>query len=794
MWIKCMYHYERAIIMTIKFALLLSVSAGGLIVLLSKTADADLKSPLFEDIIPLSGSRYANVCFITDSEDCRGNEFETFEKPIMPALCTPLEDETDCDYGRELADNGCGGMRYVCKSCIPLSDESGCDYGTTTASDGCGGTRTVCKECVPLADQTDCEFGTTTVDDGCGGTRRICKNCTPLESDDPANCEHGVENVDDGCGGTRTICKGCTPQTGDDPESCEHGFEVVDDGCGGTVIKCNGCSPKPDVSPSDCICGVENEDDGCGGTHMVCKAGDNNCQGQETPCAEDMVQETCTDCLGKTFYKCYDPEDTEKACPQKVYCDPETKIGVEPSCTDSNGKIFHEKCLAKEICKPDSEYVNYYQYSAVGEDIFHLDMAGLYISNPATDKNFADKLKSIEALPEEERKSQLAELEAQYSQMNDLEYYKDKCTTQAGTVYKYYGQCSPGYKLADGTKSRCFDYKYCGGDVYGDGKTCICGGKTYYENCKTDTCYDGIINVPGKGTCEGFVETSAFHYQHLDEGYYLVGEKCTTLTGKEINNYWKCNETSPDCEGNMPPCAGYKDCEGYTSGSGKTCTCGDKTYYESCGGEQCDVALEGCSITSSHWQNTGHYLVKEGCGGYRYYASCNAKSPDCDGVMPPCAGKKICLSHQKGVGTACSCGGKTYYDSCESEDVCTKSADTEWEDSTIFTTGGEYKVREYCTDPDTNRTLYYHAACNHTKTDLSGNTAPCAGYFEGCETGLMASGKTCTCGGKTYYENCLKECNYEDTEESCRSQGLGFERKCYGSRDGKTQIWYGECK
>ena len=74
-----MYHYERAIIMTIKFALLLSVSAGGLIVLLSKTADADLKSPLFEDIIPLSGSRYANVCFITDSEDCRGNEFETFE-------------------------------------------------------------------------------------------------------------------------------------------------------------------------------------------------------------------------------------------------------------------------------------------------------------------------------------------------------------------------------------------------------------------------------------------------------------------------------------------------------------------------------------------------------------------------------------------------------------------------------------------------------------------------------------------------------------------------------------------
>ena len=186
--------------------------------------------------------------------------------------------------------------------------------------------------------------------------------------------------------------------------------------------------------------------------------------------------------------------------------------------------------------------------------------------------------------------------------------------------------------------------------------------------------------------------------------------------------------------------------------------------------------------------------VDDGCGGYRYYASCNAKSPDCDGVMPPCAGKKICLSHQKGVGTACSCGGKTYYDSCESEDVCTKSADTEWEDSTIFTTGGEYKVREYCTDPDTNRTLYYHAACNHTKTDLSGNTAPCAGYFEGCETGLMASGKTCTCGGKTYYENCLKECNYEDTEESCRSQGLGFERKCYGSRDGKTQIWYGECK
>ena len=242
---------------------------------------------------------------------------------------------------------------------------------------------------------------------------------------------------------------------------------------------------------------------------------------------------------------------------------------------------------------------------------------------------------------------------------------------------------------------------------------------SYYDNYKGAVCLVRVIDGQVKAGTRIRMMASGREYDCVEVG--IFDPKPTPVACLRAGNvgYVAASikaiaETAPGdtiTDANDPtetPCAGYKDCEGYTSGSGKTCTCGDKTYYESCGGDQCDVALEGCSITSSHWQNTGHYLVKEGCGGYRYYASCNAKSPDCDGVMPPCAGKKICLSHQKGVGTACSCGGKTYYDSCESEDVCTKSADTEWEDSTIFTTGGEYKVREYCTDPDTNRTLYYH--------------------------------------------------------------------------------------
>ncbi len=256
----------------LSFSILSSPAFAGIFV-----PDENLSSDLFLSLeSPKSAKQYSEVCFITDSGRCSGYEFDEPEK-----ICTPLADQTNCDYGRELADDGCGGKRYVCKTCVRLADETDCPYGTTTASDGCGGTRTVCNSCMPLPDETNCPYGYATASDGCGGTRNVCKGCTPKAPVDEASCLYGVEIGDDGCGGTMLVCKQCTP--------------------------------KPDVSPSECPYGVEDEDDGCGGTHMVCKGcvngGSETCSGQLTPCAPNQNQSICTDCSGVTKYICTDKND-----------------------------------------------------------------------------------------------------------------------------------------------------------------------------------------------------------------------------------------------------------------------------------------------------------------------------------------------------------------------------------------------------------------------------------------------------------------------------------------------------
>ena len=153
------------------------------------------------------------------------------------SCCTPLSDESGCQYGTTTSSDGCGGTRTVCKACTPLSNETNCQYGTTSGSDGCGGTRTVCKACTPLTNETNCRYGYVLGSDGCGGTRNVCKSCTPLS--DETNCQYGTTTASDGCGGTRTVCKGapeCTPLP--DETNCQYGTTTGSDGCGGTRIIC----------------------------------------------------------------------------------------------------------------------------------------------------------------------------------------------------------------------------------------------------------------------------------------------------------------------------------------------------------------------------------------------------------------------------------------------------------------------------------------------------------------------------------------------------------------------------
>ena len=135
--------------------------------------------------------------------------------------------------------SSCGGKYQSC--CTPLSDETNCQYGTTTGSDGCGGTRTVCKACTPLTNETNCRYGYVLGSDGCGGTRNVCKDCTPISNQ--TNCQYGTKTVDNGCGGTATICNDCN-------NSCPSGYSLTNPGgcydttktqCGNTCYKSKSC-------------------------------------------------------------------------------------------------------------------------------------------------------------------------------------------------------------------------------------------------------------------------------------------------------------------------------------------------------------------------------------------------------------------------------------------------------------------------------------------------------------------------------------------------------------------------
>ena len=135
--------------------------------------------------------------------------------------------------------SSCDGKYQSC--CTPLSDETNCQYGTTTGSDGCGGTRTVCKACTPLTNETNCRYGYVLGSDGCGGTRNVCKDCTPISNQ--TNCKYGTQTVDNGCGGTATICKDCD-------NSCPSGYSLTNpggcydsskNGCGNTCYKSKSC-------------------------------------------------------------------------------------------------------------------------------------------------------------------------------------------------------------------------------------------------------------------------------------------------------------------------------------------------------------------------------------------------------------------------------------------------------------------------------------------------------------------------------------------------------------------------
>ena len=390
-------------------------------------------------------------------------------------------------------------------------------------------------------------------------------------------------------------------------------------------------------------------------------------------------------------------------------------------------------------------------------------------------------------------------------------YYKTGC--EDGYIWDEAAKtCTPQCDPNDRT-CQCPGKHFCdeSKNQFGDGKTCTTAdGTTYYEKCYVkETCFANTGTFSNElGSCYKNYKNEA------DRGSYYVNVNCTTQGGEKYANTWYCNETKPDCLGNMPPCSGKRTCTN-NQGIGEPCECGKTKFFDRC--DPCQELFDQDKI----YENGGRclqttlkpgeafnvsesYFVKERCtfqDGTKLivYETCNStwSEKDCDGNPVPCHGKIKCENDEGADGEiACECGGKKYFNKCK--EMCMHSLSGTGsqyhyqhpEDSYIFSKGN-YPVKEVCTRLDGKKVYTFHS-CISTSLDGNGNIPPCAGMKE-CPFGSWGRGDPCTCGGRTYFNDCIAECTYEDTAEICAAKGQSFEQKCYGTKDGQ-QTWFGMCK
>ena len=374
----------------------------------------------------------------------------------------------------------------------------------------------------------------------------------------------------------------------------------------------------------------------------------------------------------------------------------------------------------------------------------------------------------------------------------------DKVQEGCDTGYEFVNQC---VRKSDGkTYGDCVDCKdetafsnQCKGyyTCSGDGRTpdgdplCYCGNVPYYERCLVEeTCFssNSTYNANG-GWCKSFTSTVS--------GWYFVADKCTKLDGTQVQYWTQCN-TTKDCAGETPPCAGMEVCE---AGVEPECTCGGVNY---CTPDPCNdnkvTTKEGSCFSvrsdSAKYQIliSGMTYLRDKCvkkNGVTVELWQHCVVTDCDGNEPPCSGFQVCESYQT---PECVCGGVNYCtpDPCSNASVWVDTNNRCFAGLTV--PGGYRYVKDKCTRQD-GQTMKLYTPCTDSINDCDGNPAPCAGYST-CPSGtFIGTEDTCECGGVTYGKTCLAECNYEETEETCTAAGKSFSQKCKDAND----IWYGEC-
>lgn len=354
--------------------------------------------------------KLASVCFITDTTDCRGGNYDI---PDYNICIEEGYDKTACPDEFYIPENYCpydnkyfANCRDTCEGYVACNDPY---YGV---GEPCRGLyeKCECDTCPGYVFEKD-------IPRGYHKTGEACNSCDgPKYKYEINSCDGFMECVNTGPEDGAEICwRGDTP----------------------TYSSCKPCANLGDL-------------DSCP-AHYVCKYEECSKKYYKTGCEDgyiwDEAAKTCTP-------QC-DPNDRTCQCPGKHFCDEsKNQFGDGKTCTTADGTTYYEKCYVKETC---------FQADYYGDD-------GVFCYS-----------RTYQA---------------------DGEYYvKDQCTTQNGTIRRYYARCDDDRLDCAGNYAPCKGFKECKTGPAAGAQVCECGRKTYYSAC--DSCEIKADYSTPLGKCMG---------------------------------------------------------------------------------------------------------------------------------------------------------------------------------------------------------------------------------------------------------------------------------------------------
>ena len=313
-------------------------------------------------------AQLANVCFITDTEDCRGNKFSSSpeDNPVSPPSppptnCDPndawcIDNEKRCDwegYLKTLADcnevqipyNYCPYDKTFFEKCICDPTLVACPYPLQGVGKECEGKYRSCKcpdyfsscECGPADGALSCTWDGKTTYSAC---KPCCSDTCPSGSIS-TYCSSNQDKIQVSTTECGTPCYSCQDKhshsyscpSGYQSSPCSNGYTQIgtaNETCSCGEITYNLCYKCQAPAAPSCVSG-----------------GSSSCTGS-TYCANGYTS-SCKDCSGTTRYQCKSAPSCvsggSSSCTGSTYC----SNGYTSSCKDCSGTTRYQ-CKSAPSC------------------------------------------------------------------------------------------------------------------------------------------------------------------------------------------------------------------------------------------------------------------------------------------------------------------------------------------------------------------------------------------------------------------------------------------------------------